>query len=323
MPEEEVYRSAPVTKDYEAAPYQFAAVVRGDMELTEKISLNYVPVQTEKLAFTVDGEYYDGVFVALGDSVKAGQLLAQLRVDDLLAARDACDRQIELLELSIRQLEERRALNLERVRLNADPADRSALEKALRQTNENTDAERAALEDQLTVQQAYRGEYDRRIESNEGARSHLNERVVVVADSTLSLFRGETEWWSYFHEGDEYVITSNNREYHAVVTGEETLGLSPNENVEGEKGYVYLALTEPAFDLDDGSRGTLILTRDSRTNVLMIPEDAVTLANGEPIVYYQNEEGVKAYKSIVIGLVAGDRVEVVDGLSEGDSVIVG
>lgn len=322
MPEEEVYRSAPVTKDYEAAPYQFAAVVRGDMELTEKISLNYVPVQTEKLAFTVDGEYYDGVFVALGDSVKAGQLLAQLRVDDLLAARDACDRQIELLELSIRQLEERRALNLERVRLNADPADRSA------------------LEDQLTVQQAYRGEYDRRIEArrlrasfdgtvtyarkiDEGARSRLNERVVVVADSTLSLFRGETEWWSYFHEGDEYVITSNNREYHAVVTGEETLGLSPTEHVEGEKGYVYLALTEPAFDLDDGSRGTLILTRDSRTNVLMIPEDAVTLANGEPIVYYQNEEGVKAYKSIVIGLVAGDRVEVVDGLSEGDSVIVG
>lgn len=340
MPEEEVYRSAPVTKDYEAAPYQFAAVVRGDMELTEKISLNYVPVQTEKLAFTVDGEYYDGVFVALGDSVKAGQLLAQLRVDDLLAARDACDRQIELLELSIRQLEERRALNLERVRLNADPADRSALEKALRQTNENTDAERAALEDQLTVQQAYRGEYDRRIEArrlrasfdgtvtyarkiDEGARSRLNERVVVVADSTLSLFRGETEWWSYFHEGDEYVITSNNREYHAVVTGEETLGLSPTEHVEGEKGYVYLALTEPAFDLDDGSRGTLILTRDSRTNVLMIPEDAVTLANGEPIVYYQNEEGVKAYKSIVIGLAAGDRVEVVDGLSEGDSVIVG
>ena len=155
MPEEEVYRSAPVTKDYEAAPYQFAAVVRGDMELTEKISLNYVPVQTEKLAFTVDGEYYDGVFVALGDSVKAGQLLAQLRVDDLLAARDACDRQIELLELSIRQLEERRALNLERVRLNADPADRSALEKALRQTNEDADDERAALEDQLTIQQAY------------------------------------------------------------------------------------------------------------------------------------------------------------------------
>ena len=32
MPEEEVYRSAPVTKDYEAAPYQFAAVVRGDMD---------------------------------------------------------------------------------------------------------------------------------------------------------------------------------------------------------------------------------------------------------------------------------------------------
>ena len=55
----------------------------------------------------------------------------------------------------------------------------------------------------------------------------------------------------------------------------------------------------------------------------MIPEDAVTLANGEPIVYYQNEEGVKAYKSIVIGLAADDRVEVVDGLSEGDSVIVG
>ena len=46
--------------------------------------------------------------------------------------------------------------------------------------------------------------------------------------------------------------------------------------------------------------------------------------NKQPLLQRPAVVGVLAsLLSIVIGLVAGDRVEVVDGLSEGDSVIVG
>ena len=80
-------------------------------------------------------------------------------------------------------------------------------------------------------------------------------------------------------------------------------------------------LKNPTFDLEDGDRGTLTLTLDSREDVLMVPESAVTTANGESIVYYQDAEGMKAYKPVETGLVANGMVEILSGLSEGESVI--
>ena len=38
--------------------------------------------------------------------------------------------------------------------------------------------------------------------------------------------------------------------------------------------------------------------------------------------YYQDEEGMRAYKNVVVGLEADKMIEVVSGLEEGDLVIV-
>ena len=102
---------------------------------------------------------------------------------------------------------------------------------------------------------------------------------------------------------------------------EDELGLEPKPREEGKKAYVYFALTEPTFDLEDNDRGTLIIELDSRQNVLRVPASAISTINGETVVYYQNDEGMKAYKKVTVGLQAGDLIEIVDGLEEGDLVI--
>lgn len=336
LPEEETFMASPVIKDYAYTPYKFSYAERGDMALTEKITLNYVPVQTAQLGFAVDGEYYDEVYVESGETVQVGQLLAQLRIDDYVAQLEACGRQIDSINLSISQLEERRVLALERARMNADA---QTMEEALRNVNESYDDQRAQLEDQLFIQTAYRESAAKRIEERQlrapfqgtityarklqdGQRSKLNERVVSIADSTMSLFRANTKSWMHFVEGTEYTIIANKNEYQAVVTSEEALGIEPTDHEEGKNGYVYLMLTQPAFDLEEGDRGSMTLVLDSRTDVVMIPKKAIIIANNEPIIYYQNEQGVKAYKYIKTGLEANGMIEVVEGLSEGDGVIV-
>ena len=40
------------------------------------------------------------------------------------------------------------------------------------------------------------------------------------------------------------------------------------------------------------------------------------------IVYYQDANGLKAYKEVEIGLTADGMVEIVSGLTEGESIIL-
>ena len=154
-----------------------------------------------------------------------------------------------------------------------------------------------------------------------GERSVAGERVISVADDTMSLFRSETKYWPMFEPGQEQVITVSKVEYEAIVASEEELGLPEQVKVEGEPAYVYFKLKNPTFDLEDGDRGTLTLVLDSRTDVLMAPESAVTTADDMSIVYYQDEQGMKAYKPVVTGLVANGKIEIISGLTEGESVI--
>ena len=86
--------------------------------------------------------------------------------------------------------------------------------------------------------------------------------------------------------------------------------------------FVYLKLKNPAFELDMKTFGSFNLVRDSRKDVLMVPESAVSTTKGQSIVYYQDEAGLKAYKPVEIGLIANGMVEIVSGLKEGEKVIV-
>lgn len=339
LPAEETFQTAPLLREYEREEFKLALVERGDLELSQKVSCTFMPVRTEILRYEIGGIYYDENFVEVGDSVEAGQLLAQLELGDVEERIKSCEVQAEKLSMSLTALEENRALALARQRISMQGGDSQDLREALREVNKQYDAQKAALEEQALLNNMRLEEYEKELSDRQlrasfagtityirnikdGDRSVADERFITIADSTMSLFRAETQYWNVFEPGTEFIIMVGKEEYEAIVATEEELGLEAQEKEEGKKAYVYLKLKNPTFDLEDGARGNITIVLDSRTDVLKIPASAVSSANGEEIVYYQNEAGMKAYKPIVTGMQAGDMIEVISGLTEGESIIV-
>lgn len=339
LPEEEIFADAPVIKQFSGVGFKLAQVEKSDMVQSERIYCTYVPVQTETLKYSVGGLYFGETFVEVGDSVTKGQLLAQLDMSGIDSKLDACRLQIEKLGIRMAALEENRALALERQRLMMREAAEEELNEALAEVDRQYDRQKQSLMDELTIAQLQQAEYEEEVarrqlragfdgtvthvrKTQEGERSTAGERGVTVADSTMSLFRAETGYWDRFKPGDEYIITVSKVEYEAIVTSEEELGIPVTEKTEGRAGYVYLRLKYPSFELEDGDKGTLELILDERKGVMTVPKSAVSQAGDIYIVYCQDEDGMKTYKQVEIGLSANNKVEILSGLSEGESVIV-
>lgn len=339
LPEEETVRTAPVVRSYVRPTYETVAVERGDLFQTARVSCSYVPVQTANLSFALDDEYIDRFMVQAGDTVEAGQLLAQLQLGDLEAQIAGVENEIAVLQLQIEYQEKLYAIQQRRLKITTAQMETLEKQEALEAAEESYAAVAQALLDSLQLKQLalkalqkdlddrqirapFSGTVTRVSDYDDGDRSEFGMGVITLVDSTRSIFRASTDHWDRFQAGDVYEITVKKTPYQAVVTSETDLGLKPIERVEGEKSYVYFALTEPSFELEDGDSGTMQIVLDERLNALHVPAKAVSEANGEPIVYYLREDGMKAYKTVKTGVTIEGRTEILSGLTEGESIIV-
>lgn len=339
LPAQETRRTAPLLRETAAEDFKLTYVTRGDMRLTRKISCTYVPIRKESLSFAVNGESVDEIFVKPGDAVVKGQLLGQLKLDGVNDRIDACEYTIRTLKLQLAQQEEARALDLERADVRGG-ADAEARRSARDAVNADYDARRQSVEDALGIQTLRletlkRQKAERQLFSpidgtvtyvrqyQDSSVTSTTERAVTVVDSTMSLFKASTEYWDVLPVGTQVTITVLKVEYAATVADEASLGLPVTEHVPGEKGTLYFTLDQPALELEDNDRGSTTITLDGRDDVLMVSEKAISRAAGETIVYYQNDEGMKTYKPVELGLCAGGYYEVLSGLSEGEAVIAG
>lgn len=339
MPEEEVVQTAPLIRAYEREEFQLAQVERGDLTLMGRINCKYVPVKTVTMSFALGGEYVDKMMVKAGDTVKQGQLLGQLQLGNLEERIAGAQSVIEELELRREHLNRLYELEKRRVEIAGAAMDPLARQEAAEALEEDFAARFEEIGDALqlqtlTLEELGRDLAERQIRApfdgtityvckfNEGDLSVYGYRVVTLADSTMSLFRAETEHWDRMIPGEEYDIEVGDAVYAAVVKTEEELGLEPQEKVEGEKAYVYLALTEPTFELQDGDRGRIEIVLAERRDALYVPSAALSSAGDQAIVYVPREGGMKAYREVETGITVGKQTEILSGLSEGESVIL-
>ena len=68
--------------------------------------------------------------------------------------------------------------------------------------------------------------------------------------------------------------------------------------------------------------GSVNVVLDQREDVLYVDRKAVKTADGKYFVYMLDENGLRTRKEITTGLETGNYVEIVSGLTEGDSVIL-
>lgn len=338
LPKEEEQHVIPVVRSHEQEEFTLVTVQRGDLALTESVTCTYIPVRTETLSFAAGDLPYDESFVEAGDIVTQGQLLMQLDMENIEEELAAREKALKEIELKLSYIEENRALAVKRTQVQYQNSSWSERQKALDHVNEQYDIEQHLLEDEQYVTQLEKQEFEQKRDERQirapfdgtvtfvyqvmpWQLSIAGSPMLALADSAMSLFRGETAHWDLFEPGQEVTITVQDVDYEAIVASEEEAGQPAQEKTEGKRAYVYFMLKTPDITLQGGIRGTITLTLETRTDVLLLPSHAVTKAGEQHIVYYLDEEGLKDYKPVEIGLEANKMVEILSGVTEGESVI--
>ena len=339
IPEEETFQEVPYVGDYESTDYVLSQCVRMDIAVNVKVTVKYVPLQTLSLSFPVNGIPYGDVYVRAGDAVSAGDLMMELDTEQLLSDVEKEKTSVDTNTRTIRQLEENRAVELLAMQYRMSSMAYDRYLQSVDEINGRYDTQIRELNDNIEISQIRIAAYESDIEDrrlyapfdgvityvfspNPDDVSQTTKRVVTISDSSLSLFKGTTEFFYLFEPGMELTVTSGDSEFEAVVRSEEELGLPETEHTVGRTGTIYLALRETLYTLSDNASGSVTLTQAEKKGALCVPKRAVSEINGKSVVYYPDEYGMRTYKEIEVGLDNGSYVEVISGLEEGDTVIV-
>ena len=329
LPAEPEVPELPLVTPYSGAEYITAQVTRGDLSLVQTVNCTFSATRTENLKFTVVDKKYGTIFVAVGQEVTAGTLIAELDAGDIKSRLRQTEDEIARLELQVSCAEKALELALQEETLrkadNTTASDARAADLAYYSASlEIREQKRDELNAELESLRLYAGidgtvTYVKTVK--EGDSSSKAELVATITDTASSMFTGSTDAWAWLTPGTRVNVRSGEAEYPCISVSPASLGLEDQMDSRGYK-TVYLKLVGPELPTGDNVRGSVELLLDSREDVLILPQRAVFTVGDQCYVYYEDENGLKNAKPVSCGLLAGWYVEVTDGLSEGDTVIL-
>ncbi len=331
LPEEAKAPQLPLVTPYSGEEYIVAQVTRGDIRLIEDVRFEFQATRRESLKFEVSGKDYGSIQASVGDEVKAGELLAWLDVSDVERQLKQVDNDIERIKIQLAEAEDAWRLAKEAESLRGDGSTvssdaREADAAYYRASLELQEGKRAELAEELKSLQLYAtidGTVTYAKKLKQGAVSSKADTIVVITDTTSSMFTASTTYHEMFKVGDTVSVTSDGVEYPCIVRDPEELGMETGQaDLKLGRKVLCLEVQGAETPAGSGTKGIVTLELDSRENVLMLPKRAVFTVDGEYYVYFEDENGLKTARQIQCGL-ANDRwIEVISGLEEGDSVIL-
>ena len=328
-----------VEKEEAEEEYNMAAATRGDVILSQKISCVYEQENEEALCFPVTGRRVDTVFVKKGDEVKKGDLLAQLVMDGeekqqeyeytiaknellLNQAKEKCQYDVQTLELNYRLGNETPEAKEETDHQIKE------VQRSYRYTEEDcedaiqiAELRLAELEEEKKLSYLYAG-MDGTVtylkENLNQSVSDETEVVLRISDNGHCVFSSDMmEWKDYFEEGKEVEFTLSS------VGKDSTFHVIPYEMADWDERMMFQAGDDMQdLTLTVGNTGLIQLVLDSRENVLRVPASAIHTAQGKDYVYVEGENGIREAQWVTVGLEGNDYTEIVEGLEEGDFIIV-
>ena len=106
-----------------------------------------------------------------------------------------------------------------------------------------------------------------------------------------------------------------------VAQGEVTF-VQPVVDAQTRTVDVRIALPNPDGDLRPGLYGTVLLEKPETGPVLTVPRSAVLDSGTRQVVLVETGPGRFAPRNVTMGRRGGDRIEILDGLAEGEQVVV-
>ena len=105
-------------------------------------------------------------------------------------------------------------------------------------------------------------------------------------------------------------------DFHGTVTY-----VYPTVTMEARTGRVRIELANPRLRLKPGMYAEVELTVPAGGPSLVVPRTAVHATGERSYVFVRGSEGALAAREVTTGLVAGSRIEILAGLTEGEAVV--
>lgn len=351
MPAEDVIPESPTIASYEQETQKLETVMRGDLASVTTVDCKFMPAKKESLSFSVDGTLIGNIHVALGASVEAGQVVAELsnnlqqqileieyqkRVQQVKKRhlQEARDLEVKRYDIILSHLEQ----ELERAEAQVKPIinlQKQTYEENRRSKLADYDSKIQAASDAIYLQKLQLNNMKEELNAQQltagingtvtyvrsvplGTRSTKDQVLVEITDLTSMAFTVSGPSAKYFPIGTEVLITCQEKALTARSVDPTELGIVPEEG----QSIVYLKLDQPDTVLREGDRGKIQVTLEERKNVLYLRKKAIQTSDGQPFVYMLDDQGLRFMQKITTGMEAGGMVEILSGLNAGDQVLV-
>lgn len=329
-------------QEEEETIYSLAVAAIGDVYLTQDIRCTYEQLVEQEVSFDVSGKMVSQVYVLEGDQVKAGQLLAELGSSGLNDRIEELEYQIarnqQLLEFNpLNEGYEISTLWLQYIyRSGHSDGELDALHAAVEQVQTRYRHEREDYQDLIdldtmelqmlrkevatsTVTSEINGTVKWIEQDLKGSTSVQGKAIMRIVDGSECLFAiSDTSYATLFSEG----IPVDMKISAGDAKGSYQLIPYRMEEWEEQERLMFTFAGEYAANIEMGTTGTITVVLEGRENVLNVPRRAVHTADGNAFVYCLGEDNMRQVRWVETGIYGDNSVEILSGLSEGETVIL-
>lgn len=352
LPDEQEYCVSPVISQEEEVEVEQVMVVKGDIKEEKEINVTYESKASSALKFGISGEPYSNVYVKKGDTVKKGQLLAQLDVQEYLDQIDECNGNINNTTIEINHNKELQGIdpvNSANYQKNIDLLNKDltvynqrkeelSVKKNERQIYADIDgvvisvypyvAGDLSSEDEIFISLVSE-ESNLVAETSDVADLEigmeltakiLNEDYAIVL-SSIEDIEGDSTTEETTEDTKKDTDTEDTTEDTKKETDtEENSEESTKVSTDNTKRLVFDFVSDN-YDVKDKAYGVARYVTKEIKDVIYIPTTCITTRDGKNYVYMNNEEGFRIEKEIGVGETLGDYTVVTKGLKENDFII--
>jgi RND family efflux transporter MFP subunit len=305
----------PLVKPFDQK-FAVEAVKRGTIAKELKNSATFVSNKKQDLFYKSSGGRLESILVKSGDSVKKGDVLAQLESDDYERRVFVQERMLEKVSLLYQQMEQQ----------HPDDALSLHLQKIEVELSRN---ELKRLKD-LLIKTKLIAPFD-------GKVTYLSDLVpgdyVVAYNIVVSISDpNDVKLVSEFSNPNDIndvnvgmtvdVVVDQNKYTGSVLQAPSSVPRSANmaQNEFNTKNLV-IGIDGLSDANLIGSNADIVITLEKKNNTLIIPEGALSTYLGRKFVHILNGE-IRREIDVETGIAAGNEVEITKGLTEGQKVII-
>ncbi|MBO4325083.1 MAG: hypothetical protein J5845_06800 [Lachnospiraceae bacterium] len=336
FPQEEKARKAPVNKtSVDTQYFTTATVARGDVSKCFTAVCNFGKQEVENLAFNLPNEILVGLYVAVGDSVYEGQLLAEITPGNLEDEIEQCEEVCRQTDEDLKYYTQMEGFELERQKLaknygrkydTAKLDDLTAKRKDLEGQKKVADFKLAEAKEKMKGRRltaSFNGVVTYVREVRPWERTNTSTFITVASNETGFLTTVEDTDIGLFEQGETYNIETETDTIPCTL-----YAIKQNKRFDTRYDLVFIP-TDPELEFESGETGSISIVLEEVKNVIYIPTDALRKIGDRDAVYILNKDGMRDIVYVEVGLSVKDtfsaennRTEIKSGLSEGDIIII-